>query len=138
MFLIGVPLVPGGTSTSVGLELDDCGYEPSAFAAVEADAALIEREDPERNIMHDDLGLEAQHHGRLKNKALQQALQTAVRLDDEVRGGISFCSWPMLVQQHRISLVLQLDVDVLVQALEFNSLVLHCLDGFNELLQTSP
>jgi hypothetical protein len=107
VFLVGILVEDRPDRHPICLEPEDCGYRPDMFADVKEQALHLEAVDEERHILHSHPAVQESHTRRLKLKALTNAVQQSVRLQDEYRGVVSFCSWPILVEGYRVIVVLQ-------------------------------
>ena len=112
VFLIGVLVEDRENRHPICLEPEDCGYDVNRFVDVKEQAQHLEATDEERHIFHSHPIAQENHNRRLKLRALRNAVQQAIKRDDEYRGIVSFCSWPVLVEGYQVIVVLQFNRDV--------------------------
>ncbi|HYW17927.1 MAG TPA: DNA integrity scanning protein DisA nucleotide-binding domain protein [Nodularia sp. (in: cyanobacteria)] len=112
VFLVGVLDQKRDDCHPICLEPEDCGYSPHEFAEVKKLAQHFEEIDPERDILHTDPIAQERYIQDLKLNALKTAVNHIVNSGSEYRNIISFCSYPVLVEQHRVVVVLQFNRDV--------------------------
>jgi len=108
VFLVGVLIDDRKDRHPIGLEPEDCGYEVDNFADVLQQAQHFEAIDPLRDIICSHPKVQDSYDRRIEIRALMNALKTTIRLQDESKGVISFCSMPVSVEGYRVSVVLQL------------------------------
>ncbi|MEH2362224.1 DNA integrity scanning protein DisA nucleotide-binding domain protein [Nostoc sp.] len=111
VFLVGVLNEKRDDSHPICLEPEDCGYKPSEFAQVKKQAEYFEAIDPERDVLHGDPNAQKNHEQNLKLNALKTAVHEIVNVGSEYRNIISFCSYPVLVEQYWVIVVLQFNRD---------------------------
>lgn len=111
VFLVGVIVEASGQRYPVSVEPEDCGYAPALFQDVLMLMQHLEAVDPEKHIQNPDPVIQAMLERRVRARALQQALETIIRNYDDYRNVRSFCSTPVLVKEHMVSVVLQLNRD---------------------------
>jgi DNA integrity scanning protein DisA with diadenylate cyclase activity len=109
VFLIGVLVEDKKNRHPICLEPEDCGYEVFKFADVITRASHLEAIDEEHRIIHSHPIAQENHGNRIKAKALKNAIQQLLNLEDEYRGVISFCSYPVLVEGYKVVVALQLN-----------------------------
>src|SRR5579859_1567225 len=71
---------------AICLEPEDSGYEPQTFAMVRERAKYWQSNDAETQLVNSDPTIQAGRLRRAAVKALQIAIQEAVRREDEQRG----------------------------------------------------
>ncbi len=111
VFLVGILVEERKDRYAICVEPENCGYDPKLFSDVQEQAQQLAATDPEKLIFHSH-SIEEIHERRLKLKALRDAIQGVINLQDEYSGVVSFCSWPVLVQGYMVCTVLQLQRDV--------------------------
>ena len=111
VFLIGVLAKDREDRHSICLQPEDCGYQLSRFADIQEQAQHLEAVDEERHIFHLHPTVQENRSRRLKLRSLKSAVQQAIGSDDKYRGVVSFCSWPVLVEDYWVMVVLQFNRD---------------------------
>lgn len=112
VFLVGVLSEKRDDCHPICLEPEDCGYTPKQFAEVKKLAQHFEAIDPDRGIFHSDRIAQERYIQDLKRNALKTAVHHIVDDGSEYRNIISFCSYPVLVEQYWVIVVLQFNRDV--------------------------
>ncbi|MBD2505128.1 DNA integrity scanning protein DisA nucleotide-binding domain protein [Anabaena azotica] len=107
VFLVGVLNQNRDDRHTICLEPEDCGYNPSQFAEVKKQAEHIEAIDSDRNIWHTHPIAQERHEQFLKRKALRTAIHQIVNHMSKYHNIISFCSYPVQVEQYWVIVVLQ-------------------------------
>jgi DNA integrity scanning protein DisA with diadenylate cyclase activity len=111
VFLIGVLAKDREDRHPICLEPEDCGYQLSRFTDIQEQAQHLEAVDEDRHIFHTHPIAQENHYCRLKQRALKSAVQQAIGLDDRYCRVVSFCSWPVLVEDYSVIVVLQFNRD---------------------------
>jgi hypothetical protein len=109
VFLVGVLTEDRNDRHPVCLEPEDCGYDVHKFSGVLERANHLEAIDEEKHVLHSHPIAQENHERRMKARALKDAIQQLLNLDDEYHGVISFCSYPVLVEGYKVIVVLQLN-----------------------------
>ncbi len=109
VFLVGILVEDRKDRHPICLEPEDCGYEVYKFSDVITRADHLEAIDEEQHMFHSHPIAQENHIRRMKSKALKNAVQQLLNLDDEYHGVISFCSYPVLVEGYKVIVVLQLN-----------------------------
>ena len=108
VFLVGIRVDDRTGPHPLCFDPDDCGYERALFSDVKAQARLMEGTDEDQDPLDPLAGAPNDHLPRLKLGVLRKALQEAVRGQDSNLGVVSFCSWPVIVRDYVVFVVLQL------------------------------
>ncbi|GAX38904.1 DNA integrity scanning protein DisA nucleotide-binding domain protein [Nodularia sp. NIES-3585] len=111
VFLVGVLNEIQDDCHLICMEPEDCGYKPSEFAEVKKLAQHFEAIDLERDVLHGDPNAQNNYEKHLKLNALKTAVHHIVDGGCEYRNIISFCSYPVLVEQYWVIVVLQFNRD---------------------------
>ncbi len=111
VFLVGVLVEERDDRHPICLEPEDCGFDVTQFEEVKEQAIHLEASDEERHILHSHPIAQENHDRRLEIRALQKAVEQAVKRHDEYKDVVSFCSWPALVEGYRVIVVLQFSRD---------------------------
>lgn len=111
VFLVGILFEDRQSSYPVCVEPENCGYDPDLFSDVKKQAQHLEAIDEERFLLHSHPIAQKNHERRLKLRALKNAIQGVINREDEYRGLVSFCSWPVLVQGYMVCTALQFERD---------------------------
>ncbi len=109
VFLLGILVQDRKDRHPICLEPEDCGYDVQRFSDVMERASHLEAVDEEQNIIHSHPLVQENYARRRKSKALKNAAQQLLSLDDEYRDVVSFCSYPVLVEGFKVIVVLQLN-----------------------------
>lgn len=109
IFLVGILSEERDDRHPICIEPEDCGYEVHTFSNIEERARHLEAIDEEHRIIHSHPIAQEHHNRRIKSRAFKNAVKQLLNLEDEYRGLISFCSYPVLVEGYRVIVVLQLN-----------------------------
>jgi hypothetical protein len=107
-FLVGFLVEKKTGFEKICIEPEDCSYEPSDFNRVEQLSATIWEADEERHIFHTLPEAQKSHDERVRISAMRSAVEQAVREFDDQSGLVSFCSWPAIVADYQVFVILQL------------------------------
>jgi hypothetical protein len=107
VFLVGLP-IRGRGQLPVCVVPANCRYQPPAFAQVEALAHHFEAGDPEWHALPAHPVARGDTQRRVHLRALRRAVQECVEAATEDAEVISFCSWPVAVEDFLVVVVLQL------------------------------
>ncbi|QLE47943.1 hypothetical protein FD724_07310 [Nostoc sp. C057] len=107
VFLVGVLNEKRDDCHPICLEPENCGYMPKQFADVKKLAQHFEAIDLERDVLYGDPNAQKDYEQNLKLNALKTAVHQIVSGGAEYRNIISFCSYPVFVEQYWVIVVLQ-------------------------------
>lgn len=106
VFVMGVLARNGET---VFFEPEASGFRPDDFATLGALAKEKYENDPGRNLMISAAHLHEAHQASLWPKAIQEAVEQILGEHDVTRKTISFCSFPVRMNEHWVLTIIQLD-----------------------------
>ena len=112
VFLVGVLVEDKEDSYPICVEPEQCGYEPDIFSNVIEDADELEANDKDRDIFHSHPKVAKQELNKIKLRALKNAILKIVQNFDNDYKGSSFCSFPVLIEGYRVSVILQLNKSI--------------------------
>lgn len=105
-FVLGIP-VSKEKPQDIFFQPEVCGFSPFDFEEVFSKADKYYEENPEKNLFHTAPHLNEAHQESLYPKALQKAVEDILEKRDSLR--ISFCSFPIKVNDHWIVTVIQIN-----------------------------
>jgi hypothetical protein len=107
VFLLGVSREEWDRSHLVCIEPEGaCGYSPDMFSKIREIVKKLEAE-MEKTAAGAQALLQLRDEKITESKALKDALLKTLRGMDEEKGVVSFCSWPLPIQDYMVSVVLQ-------------------------------
>jgi len=108
LFLVGVLANPRPDRLPVCVVPDDCPYQPEVFEGVRQLADQYEASDPEREILRSHPVAEENAQSRMKLRSVRRAILEKIEAATDTQQVISFGSWPVLVEDFLVVVVLQL------------------------------
>lgn len=109
VFLIGILRKEIEGSHLICIEPEECGIDVNLFNDVDKLAESIYEADPRKNLFHTD----PHHHQRvmedLKKECLNRAVKQLVDKNFERKNKVSFVSYPVILDNYEIFVVLQFD-----------------------------
>ena len=109
VFLVGVPTNNEDTN-SIFFHPEDCGFLPTDFQNVFKMVKNNYDNDPGQNLMMAAAHLYEAHRASLLPKAVQKAVQAILDNYSDTKGTVSFCSFPVEMNEHWVVTVIQLDM----------------------------
>lgn len=109
VFLVGILKDDREDRHPVCLEPEDCGFNVSQFSNINEIAQNYLSLDENRNVIHTHPIAQKQQKRMVKLRAIRNAVQEIIRQNDDSSKVISYCSWPTLVEDYRVMVILQLN-----------------------------
>ena len=107
VFLVGILVEEKDNSYPVCVEPEECGYDPSIFSNVQEEARKLAANDEDRDIVHTHAEVAKQELKKIELRALKNAILGIIKNRDKISNLTSFCSFPVLVEGYRVSVVIQ-------------------------------
>ncbi|MCD4844083.1 MAG: hypothetical protein K8R25_06315 [Methanosarcinales archaeon] len=109
IFLLGILRKSVEDYHPICIEPEECGIEVDSFKDIDKLAREIHDADPRKNLLHTDV----HHHKRvqedLKIDCLQKAVKQLVDKNFERKAKVSFVSYPVMLDNYEIFIILQFD-----------------------------
>lgn len=112
VFLLGILRKSVEGSHPICIEPEKCGIEVDSFNDIDKLASEIHDADPRKNILHSDAHHAKRVHEDLKIDCLQKAVKQLVDKNFEEKGKVSFVSYPVMLDNYEIFIILQFDEKV--------------------------
>jgi DisA bacterial checkpoint controller nucleotide-binding len=117
VFLVGVIDNEKDGKYPVAVEPDDCKYQPDIFRGIKEQAKNLLAIDPEINTIcvssdgsHEIV--QKNQYDRMRLRAIRGAISNIIHQHDKYDGKISFCSFPVKVDDYWVCVILQLEREV--------------------------
>jgi hypothetical protein len=107
-FILGIP-ASSEDNNLIYFQPEFCGFSSNQFSTIFSIARDIFENDPEQNIFMTASHLNQAHKDSLYPKALKEAAEFILNEDNVSQEFISFCSFPIKMNNHWIITVIQID-----------------------------
>jgi hypothetical protein len=110
VFVIGIP-IPDPSINYIYFHPEDCGYFPQEFQTVFSITDDYYESDPRRNTFHTVAHVHESVQNSLYPKALNKAIESILDKHSSAKRLVSFCSFPVRINCHWVTIVIQIDKD---------------------------
>lgn len=107
-FILGIP-ANNEAINQIFFQPEDCGILQDEFQDVWMDAKTNYENDPEQNLFMTAAHINKAHKESLYPKALRKAVQDSLSRSESEKDIVSFCSFPIKMNDHWVITVIQLD-----------------------------
>ena len=112
VFLLGSLCKPVEGYHPICIEPEECGIEVDSFKNIDKLTSEIHDADPRKNLLHSNRHHSIRFHEDLKIECLQKAVKQLVDKNFEGKGKVSFISYPVMLDNYEIFIILQFDEKV--------------------------